>query len=204
MSGSIGGSAEKGKRGVTLTPMKVVYQSVCLAALLLGAVFAAPASTAPKPAQPVPTKPKTAAKAPLKIPAKAPAKTAAPVGNAGIVLSQTQDLLRTTVKDGKTVQERVSGVSAVLPGSMLLEETTVKNTRPTAAQGVVVRIAVPQGTRFQGATTSPRWRVDYSADNGKTFAALNKAAPAYNMVRFTIAKMQPREVLKVGFKVIVE
>lgn len=171
-------------------------------ALLLGAAFAAPGLSA--------TAPKAPAKATAKVAAK-PAPKPEPVR-----VTLAQDLLHTVTKDGKTAQERVPAPTAVLPGSILLEEMTARNTLAVPVKGVLVRLAVPAGTVYQGLSpVSGKWKAQYSIDGGKTYADAPKrtvtqggksvqvaAQPSdYNAVRWLIPAMGAGETMKLGFKV---
>ncbi len=132
-----------------------------------------------------------------------------------------QDLIKTSTVDGTTTEQVVLGPKTVLPNDILREEVTVTNISGKALNTVYVGIPVPKGTEFSGQATptNERWKLLYSIDNGKTYAATptrtvtvtengksvtkQVAAPTntYTNVRWTVATLKKDESLKLSFRV---
>ncbi|MFB9991422.1 hypothetical protein ACFFLM_05475 [Deinococcus oregonensis] len=132
-----------------------------------------------------------------------------------------QDLIKSTTVDGKTTEQVVLGPKTVLPNDILREEVTVTNVSGKTLNQVFVGIPVPKGTEFSGQATpsTDRWKLLYSIDNGKTYAATPTrtvtvtengksvtkvvAAPVntYTNVRWTLATLKKDESLKLSFRV---
>ncbi|MDB5044358.1 MAG: hypothetical protein JWQ08_408 [Deinococcus sp.] len=132
-----------------------------------------------------------------------------------------QDLIKTTTVEGKTVEQVVLSPKTVLPADILREEVTVTNVSGKALNQVSVGIPVPKGTEFSGQATpsTDRWKLLYSIDGGKTYAATptravtltengktvtkQVAAPinTYTNVRWTLVTLKKDESLKLSFRV---
>ena len=137
-------------------------------------------------------------------------------------LTLTQDLIRSTVRDGKTVEERIPSPSGILPGAVLLEEVTAQNVSGKALGSFHLDIPLPPGTQFLGAATpsGPRWHTQFTAScggkplayaeaplsctetvNGKSVTRQVKPSEYSNTVRWVLSDMKVGETLKFGFRV---
>lgn len=141
--------------------------------------------------------------------------------NKAIKFVLAQDLIKSSTVDGKTTEQVVLAPKTVLPNDILREEVTVTNISGKALNTVYVGIPVPKGTEFSGQATpgNERWKLLYSVDNGKTYAATptrtvtvtengksvtkQVAAPTntYTNVRWTVATLKKDESLKLSFRV---
>lgn len=139
----------------------------------------------------------------------------------GVRVSLAQDLVRSQVQGGKTVETIVQSPKSVLPGDVLREETTVRNVSGKAVKSLLVGVPVPRGTEYSGAATpsAARWKLLFSNDGGKTYSALpmrtvtvtengkttTKQVPApintYSHVRWAVTDLKPDETLKFDFRV---
>ncbi|WP_293914370.1 hypothetical protein [Deinococcus sp.] len=146
---------------------------------------------------------------------QAPAKAQSPK------LTLDQDLIRSVQKDGKTVEERVPAPSAVLPGSVLIEEVTAQNQEKKVLNTVRISVPVPRNTQYLGSATpsGERWKTQFTAlCSGKALpyaeAPLNctetvdgksvtrDVLPSeYVGVRWVLANMKSDETLKLSFRV---
>lgn len=144
-----------------------------------------------------------------------------PVVKNGVKFVLNQDLIKSVVVDGKTVENVVASPKTVLPGDILREEVTLQNVSGKPIPQVLVGIPVPKGTEFSGNVTpnTDRWTVQYSIDSGKTFSptptrtvtvtengkSVTKEVPApsntYTNVRWTVTNVKLDETLKLGFRV---
>lgn len=133
----------------------------------------------------------------------------------------TQDLVRRVTQAGRTVEQFTQGVKLVVPGDLLREEIGVRNVSGGVLRDVSVGMPVPRGTVYSGGATANtgRWRVEYSADDGRSYSAVPKrrvtvtangqsvtrevAAPMgeYTHVRWVVNELRAGETLKFSFRV---
>ena len=138
-----------------------------------------------------------------------------------VKLTLDQDLIRTVQKDGKTVEERVSAPSAVLPGAVLIEEVTAQNVAKKPLSTVRIGVPVPKGTQYLGSATpsGERWKTQFTAlCSGKALdyaeaplkctetvdgksVTREVLASEYIGVRWVLANMKSDETLKLSFRV---
>lgn len=154
--------------------------------------------------------------------AQTPVSSSAQTGAAtGVRVSLAQDLVRSQVQGGKTVETIVQAPKSVLPGDVLREETTVRNVSGKAVRSLLVGVPVPRGTEYTGGATpsTARWKLLFSNDGGKTYSAApmrtvtvtengkttTKQVPApintYSHVRWAVTDLKPDETLKFAFRV---
>ena len=137
-------------------------------------------------------------------------------------LTLTQDLIRSVTQNGKTVEERISSPSGILPGAVLQEEVTAQNIAGRALGSFNLDVPLPPGTQFLGAATpsGARWRTQFTAPcggkplayaeaplsctelvNGKSVTRQVKPSEYSNTVRWVVSEMKVGETLKFGFRV---
>lgn len=145
----------------------------------------------------------------------------APSSPPRVEFTVSQDLVRRVTQGERTVEQFARGVKLVVPGDLLREEISVRNVSGGVLRDVSVGMPVPRGTLFGGGATAnaARWRVEYSADDGRTYSATPKrrvtvsengrtvtrevAAPVseYTHVRWVLSELRAEETLKFSFRV---
>ena len=136
----------------------------------------------------------------------------------------TQDLVTVVTENGKSSEKITKMPAAVRPGDLLSEQVSASNTSKAVLRNAVVRLNIPVGTQYSaGMSAGERWKTEYSADAGKTFAAapLMKTIALtengrtvqrqvvippseYTGVRWTLPTLNPDETLKLSFRVTVK
>ena len=140
---------------------------------------------------------------------------------AAVKVTLTQDQIKSSTVDGKTVESVIASPKTVLPGDVLREEVTVVNVSGKVVKSPVISVPVPKGTVYAGSATpsGERWNTQYSVDLGKSYAATpmktvtvtengksvtrQVAAPVteYTNVRWVIMQLAADESLKLSFRV---
>lgn len=140
---------------------------------------------------------------------------------AAVKVTLTQDQIKSSTVDGKTVESVIASPKTVLPGDVLREEVTVANVSGKVVKSPVISVPVPKGTVYAGSATpsGERWNTQYSTDLGKSYAATpmktvtvtengksvtrQVAAPVteYTNVRWVIMQLAADESLKLSFRV---
>ena len=138
-----------------------------------------------------------------------------------VKVTLTQDQIKASTVNGKTVETVVPNPKTVLPGDVLREEVTVVNVAGKIIKNPVISVPVPKGTVYAGSATptGDRWNTVYSIDSGKTYSATPMktvtvtengksvtkqvaAAPKdYTNVRWQIGQLGPDDTLKLSFRV---
>ncbi|MEF2278993.1 hypothetical protein V3W47_11855 [Deinococcus sp. YIM 134068] len=152
-----------------------------------------------------------------------PAQAAPPAPSSPprVEFTVSQDLVRRVTQGDRVAEQFVQGVKLVVPGDLLREEVGVRNVSGGVLRDVSVGMPVPRGTFFGGGATATtgRWRVEYSADDGRTYSATPKrrvtvsenglsvtrevAAPVseYTHVRWVLSELRAEETLKFSYRV---
>ncbi|WP_221089324.1 hypothetical protein [Deinococcus aquaedulcis] len=136
-------------------------------------------------------------------------------------LDLTLSLVRSVKVDGKATEQLTPNPGAVLPGQVLSQVVTARNTGTTALKNVPITLPVPKNTFYlapeQGLSGA---RAEYSFDGGKTFgsAPLKKTVTVtengktvrkevevkpseYTTVRWTVAELGAKQALKLGYRI---
>ncbi|UBV42786.1 hypothetical protein LAJ19_00680 [Deinococcus taeanensis] len=146
----------------------------------------------------------------------AAAQTTSPVS-----LNLVMSLVKNVKLDGKVTEQLTPSPKTVLPGDVISQVVTVRNTSARTIQSVPVTLPVPKNTRYLSAEQPQgNVRTEYSADGGKTFAAapLRKKVTVtengrsvtkevevnpseYTTVRWTISELGAAQTLKLGYRI---
>ncbi|MBZ9712397.1 hypothetical protein [Deinococcus multiflagellatus] len=142
-------------------------------------------------------------------------------GKAPVALTLTMNLVSSVKVDGKTTEQLTPNPGSVLPGQVLSQVVTARNTSAALLRNVPITLPVPKNTVYlapeQGLGSA---RAEYSIDGGKTFApaplkktvtvsengkAVQKVIEVkpseYTTVRWTVAELGAGQTLKLGYRV---
>lgn len=142
-------------------------------------------------------------------------------GSSPLTLTLAQAIVTQTTVNGRTTETLTPAPKTVLPGTVLSQIVSARNTGTTALKSVVVNLPVPRSTVFLTTDPLPEGtKALYSIDGGKTFAAapLTKRVTVmengasvqkvvtvqpseYTNARWTISSLAPGAVVKVGFRI---
>ncbi|THF85032.1 hypothetical protein E7T09_18500 [Deinococcus sp. KSM4-11] len=137
-----------------------------------------------------------------------------------IVLNLTLFAVHSVQADGKTTEQLVPNPGNVLPGDVLSQVVTVKNTGTKAVMNLPVTLPVPKNTFYMAPEAGlPVTRTEYSID-GKTFAPapLMKSVTVtengksvtkqvevkpgeYTAVRWYVAELGAQATVKLGYRI---
>ena len=146
----------------------------------------------------------------------AAAQTASPVS-----LSLVMSLVSSVKVNGKDTEQLTPNPRNVLPGAVISQVVTVRNTGGKPVRQVPVTLPVPKNTRYLTAEKgTDGLRAEYSIDGGKTFApaplkrkvtvtengrAITREVEVkpseYTSVRWVIPELGANDTLKLGYRV---
>ncbi|MVN87066.1 hypothetical protein GO986_09830 [Deinococcus sp. HMF7620] len=138
-----------------------------------------------------------------------------------VTLNLTMSLVRNVTVGGKVTEQLTPNPGNVLPGAVLSQVVTARNTTTKSIVNLPIMLPVPKNTVYlapeQGLDTT---RAEYSIDGGKTFAAapLKKTVTVtengktvqrevevkpseYTTVRWTVRELPANQTLKLGYRV---
>ncbi|BBN93642.1 hypothetical protein DEIGR_102875 [Deinococcus grandis] len=146
----------------------------------------------------------------------AAAQTASPVS-----LNLVMSLVKTVKVDGKTTEQFAPSPKTVLPGDVIRQVVTVRNSGGRALKNVPVTLPVPKNTRYLAPEKGlDDVRAEFSIDQGKTFAAaplmkkvtvtengrsvvkeVEVKPSEYTTVRWTVSELGADQTLKLGYRI---
>ncbi|MBZ9750772.1 hypothetical protein K7W42_07845 [Deinococcus sp. HMF7604] len=138
-----------------------------------------------------------------------------------VTLSLTMSLVRNVTVGGKVTEQLTPNPGNVLPGAVLSQVVTARNTTTKSIVNLPITLPVPKNTVYlapeQGLDAT---RAEYSIDGGKTFAAapLKKTVTVtqngktvqkevevkpseYTTVRWMVRELPANQTLKLGYRV---
>ncbi|GGS01904.1 hypothetical protein [Deinococcus sedimenti] len=144
------------------------------------------------------------------------AQTASPVS-----LNLVMSLVKTIKVNGKDTEQLTPNPKNVLPGDVISQVVTVRNTSGKTVRQLPLTLPVPKDTRYLAPESGLNdATVQYSIDGGKTFASapLKKTVTVtengrsvtrevtvnpseYTTVRWTIAELGVNDTLKLGYRI---
>lgn len=142
-------------------------------------------------------------------------------GSSPLTLTLAQTVVTQATVNGRTIETLTPAPKSILPGTVLSQVVTARNTGKTTLKGVVVNLPVPRSTIFLTTDALPELtKTLYSIDGGKTFAAapLTKRVTVtengvsvqkvvtvqpseYTNVRWMVSSLAPGAEVKVGFRI---
>ncbi|GGN45568.1 hypothetical protein [Deinococcus daejeonensis] len=146
----------------------------------------------------------------------AAAQTATPVS-----LNLVMSLVNTVKVNGKDTEQLTPSPKNVLPGSVISQVVTVRNTSGKTVRQLPVTLPVPKNTQYLATEKGlDTLQAQYSIDGGKTFAAapLKKKVTVtengrsvvkevdvkpseYTTVRWIIPELGANDTLKLGYRI---
>lgn len=144
------------------------------------------------------------------------AQTASPV-----VLNLTMFAVKTVTVNGKATEQLSANPGNVLPGDVLSQVVTVRNTGSKAVPNLPVTLPVPKNTVYLAPEAGLEGaRTEYSIDGGKTFAPapLKKSVTVtengksvtkevevkpteYTAVRWFVSELGAGKAVKLGYRI---
>ncbi|MFC3832583.1 MULTISPECIES: hypothetical protein [Deinococcus] len=144
------------------------------------------------------------------------AQTASP-----IALTLTLFAVKSVTVDGKVTERLTANPGNVLPGDLLSQVVTVRNTGNTAVKNIPVTLPVPKNTVYVAPEASMAvTRTEYSIDGGKSFAAapMKKTVTVtengrsvtrevevkpneYTAVRWFVSELGAGQTMKLGYRI---
>ncbi|GHF52131.1 putative repeat protein (TIGR01451 family) [Deinococcus metalli] len=138
-----------------------------------------------------------------------------------VVLNLALFAVHTVKADGKTTEQLVPSPGNVLPGDVLSQIVTVKNTGSKAVLNFPVTLPVPKNTVYLAPESGlASLRTEYSVDGGKTFApaplmktvtvtengkSVSKQVEVkpseYTAVRWYVTELAAQSALKLGYRI---
>lgn len=139
-------------------------------------------------------------------------------------LNLVMSVVKSVTVDGKATEQFLPSPKTVLPGDVISQVVTVRNTSSKVMKNLPVKLPVPKNTAYLAPEKDLNVaRTEYSIDGGKTFAAapLKKTITVtengktvqkevevkpneYNAVRWIISEINPGQSMKFGYRVLVK